>query len=190
MPLLLLFACRSRDAAIEELQNSRDAAAIAETEDWPATFGFGKAATASQIALLDTDVRPDGRGLPVGSGDVVTGRKLYAAKCAACHGATGTEGPFDKLVTAAGARGNNGKTIGTYWPYATTLYDYINRAMPFNAPGSLTPDEVYSLTAYLLHANNILPADAVMTAQSLPQVQMPAKERFITDDRKGGAEVR
>ncbi len=108
----------------------------------PARFGLGRAAAAAEIKAWDIDVMPDGDGLPPGSGTPAGGAKIYARKCAACHGPSGTEGPFDRLV---GRDRAPVRTIGNYWPYATTLYDYIHRAMPLAAPGSLTPDEVYSL---------------------------------------------
>jgi len=167
----------------------------ADSVEWPASFGFGKPATPQEIALLDIDVRPDGKGLPQGSGTVLAGKAIYAAKCAACHGKTGVEGPNNRLVSiteneAAGTENSKEKTIGNYWPYATTLFDYIRRAMPFNAPGSLTNEEVYALTAFLLNANKIIPAEATINAETLPKVVMPAQKLFIPDDRQGGPEVR
>lgn len=170
-----------------------------DTTGWPSAFGFGRPASAERIAAWDIDVRPDGEGLPPGSGSVAEGEIVYAQKCAACHGATGTEGPNDRLVGRVPYDGfpfwknwetRDNKTIGSYWPYATTLWDYINRAMPQNAPGSLTADEVYALTAFLLHRNEILPQEAVMNAETLPRVEMPARKRFITDDRMDYQEVR
>jgi cytochrome c len=164
----------------------------ADTLSQPSHFGFGRPATAAEIALLDIDVRPDGQGLPKGEGNVAEGRAIFQQKCAACHGATGTEGPNDRLVvgdtTQGGAR--RVKAIGNYWPYATTVFDYIRRAMPFNQPGSLTDEEVYSLTAYLLHANGLLAENARLNAKTLPKIKMPARDRFIPDDRKDGPEIR
>lgn len=160
------------------------------------SFGFGRAATAEEIHAIDIDVMPDGTGLPAGSGTVEGGAEVYAAKCAWCHGATGTEGPFDRLVGRLPgdefpfARDPRVQlTIGNFWPYATTLYDYINRAMPFDAPGSLAPDEVYGLVAYLLYLNEIVPEDAVMDARTLPVVEMPSRDRFVPDVREGGPTV-
>ena len=146
---------------------------------------------------MDIDVRPDGKGLPSGSGTVAYGRSLYLTKCVSCHGSKTSSGIYDRLFSYDQSRvhpdslkGNKrNKTIGNYWPYATTLYDYINRAMPFNAPGSLRPNEVYSLTAYLLYENSIIDENTVLTAMSLPRVKMPAQKRFVNDTRKGGAEV-
>jgi mono/diheme cytochrome c family protein len=169
------------------------AAPAPDSVRWPESFGFGTPATAAEIARLDLDVRPDGRGLPPGSGTVVAGQVLYAARCAACHGKTGTEGPQSVLVSSAvpGPAGSRKvKAIGNYWPYATTLFDYIRRAMPFNAPGTLTDAEVYSLTAFLLEANKIIKPDAVMDAYTLPRVEMPAQKLFVPDDRQGGQEIR
>ncbi len=157
----------------------------------PARFGFGQPATDAQVARLDLDVRPDGLGLPAGSGTAATGATIFAAKCAACHGPGGTGGPNGALVTTAPAPGKRAENvIGNYWPYATTVFDYIRRAMPFNAPGSLADAEVYALTAYLLTANKILPEKATLNAQTLPKIKMPAQPLFVPDDRKGGPEVR
>ena len=164
---------------------------------WPSSFGFGRRATALEIAAWNLDVRPDGVGLPAGSGTVAHGAELYAVQCASCHGATGVEGPNDRLVGRLpgdafpfGTEPAQIETIGNYWPYATTLFDYLLRAMPYDAPGSLTPEEVYSLTAYLLYLNEIIPEKAVMNAQTLPVVVMPAHDRFVPDDRRGGPEIR
>jgi cytochrome c553 len=170
------------------------------SERMPARFGFGHPATAQEIQALDIDVRADGRGLPPDSGTAVDGAPIYAAQCAACHGADGIHGtvaPAPRLVgrfpgdsfpfatdTTAVA------TVGNWWPYATTLYDYIHRAMPFTAPGSLNPHQVYALVAFILARNDIIPQTAVMNARTLPLVQMPARNRFVPDDRTGGPQVR
>ena len=163
----------------------------------PARYGFGRAATTEDVSAWDIDVMPDGTGLPPGRGTVPQGSAIYAHKCAACHGPTGTEGPSERLVGREPRPGfpfgrdpRFVKTVGNYWPYATTLYDYVNRAMPLNAPGSLTPDEVYSLVAFLLWRNEIVADTAVMNAQTLPQVVMPAHDRFVLDNRRGGPEIR
>jgi cytochrome c len=160
-------------------------------KDWPESFGYGKTATKQDIAALDIDVRPDGKGLPPGSGNAQLGEVIYINKCAACHGAEGKEIkgvklPGPPLVTGKG----KAKTIGNYWPYATTLFDYVRRAMPYNAPGSLSNDGVYSVSAWLLSANKVIKPNEVMNAQTLPKVVMPAQKLFIVDDRKGGAEVK
>ncbi len=150
----------------------------------PARFGFGQPATETQIAALNIDVRPDGLGLPAGSGTAAAGAVIFANKCAICHGVGGPNGSLVTTPTAPGKRPE--KVIGNYWPYATTVFDYIRRAMPFNAPGSLTNEDVYALTAYLLTANKILDENAVLTARTLPKVVMPAQKLFVPDDRKGG----
>ncbi|WP_276346353.1 cytochrome c [Daejeonella sp. JGW-45] len=163
---------------------------------WPGSFGLGRSAGQKYIDSLDIDVRPDGQGLPPGAGTVKQGQAIYLAKCLVCHTgkssrgrASAAESPGPALITDS-LSGARVKTIGNYWPYASTVYDYINRAMPYNAPGSLSPDEVYSLTAYLLYANKIIPADAVMNAKTLPRVKMPAEKMFVPDDRTGGAVIR
>jgi hypothetical protein len=165
----------------------------------PERFGFGTPATREDIRQWDTDVTPDGRGLPHDSGTVAQGESVYRLRCSGCHGVTGTEGPFDQLVgRQPGDSFNFGRdpgflakrTIGNYWPYATTLYDYINRAMPFDAPGSLSSSEVYSVVAYLLYRNQVVSANAVISDRTLPLVRMPARDRFVVDNRSGGRLVR
>ena len=164
---------------------------VPKTEPSTGRFGFGKPATTAQITRLDIDVRPDGAGLPAGSGTAATGAVIFAATCAPCHGTGGTGGPNGALVTTTPAPGKRpGNVIGNYWPYATTVFDYVRRAMPFNKPGSLTNEAVYALTAYLLTANGILDEKTVLNAQTLPKVVMPAQKRFVPDDRKGGPEVK
>lgn len=153
----------------------------------PSRFGFGAPASEARIAVWDIDVRPDGKGLPEGTGSVIRGKEIYQLKCASCHGVTGKEGPFDKLVFDPDSKA---KTIGNYWPYATTVFDYIQRAMPFNQPGSLTPAEVYSLTAYLLYENKIIEETTVITKNNLATIQMPAHGLFIPDTRTDGPEIK
>lgn len=160
----------------------------------PARFGVGRAATPEEVAAWNLDVNAKGEGLPAGSSNAVSGAAVYAAKCASCHGVKGEGGvpPNPKLVGrdprdfsfADSARA--GKTVGNYWPYATTLYDYIRRAMPQNAPGTLTADETYGVIAWILAENEIVTRDQVMDAKSLPAVVMPSRDRFVRDDRKGG----
>ena len=163
----------------------------AKVDTLPARFGFGRPATAIEIARLDIDVRPDGKGLPAGQGQAAVGKQIFATKCAACHGTGGVGGPNGSLVTTTNPdRKRPEKTIGNYWPYATTMFDYIRRAMPFSQPGSLTNDEVYHLTAYLLLANGIIDEKTVINAQTLPRVVMPAQKLFVPDDRKGGPEIK
>ena len=158
----------------------------------PDRFGFGAEARAERIAAWDIDVRPDGVGLPAGRGTTDQGRAAYMARCVACHGATGTEGPNDRLVGGSWPEGTfpQGRTVGSYWPYATTLYDYITRAMPQDRPGSLTADETYAVIAWILMRNGIIEDGATMDATSLPTVRMPARDRFVPDDRTGGPVVR
>jgi S-disulfanyl-L-cysteine oxidoreductase SoxD len=162
-------------------------------EALPLRFGYGRAATQAEIAALDIAVKPDGTGLPPGQGTVAQGAALYRMQCAACHGpqGEGVRGVGDRLVGTEpiDSTGWN-RTLGNYWPFAPTVFDYIRRAMPFDRPGTLTDDEVYALTAYLLHLNEIVPEDAVMDARTLPQVVMPARDRFVLDDREGHTRVR
>ena len=161
-------------------------------------FGFGRPAAPEEIAAWDLDVRPDGTGLPEGEGTAASGAPLYAAQCAACHGANGEGGIADRLVGYDPAsappfgpryeawRGDGPDvpfSVGNYWPYATTLYDYILRAMPTNEPGTLTPDQVYGLVAWILAENGIIPRDAVMNATTLPAVEMPARDIFVPQAR-------
>jgi cytochrome c len=148
-------------------------------------YGLGRPATEEEIRAWNMDVSPNGEGLPPGQGTVKQGAQVYAAKCAACHGPTGIEGPKDKLVGGRDTLTTPKpvKTVGSYWPYATTLYDYIHRAMPFNAPQSLTPDETYGVIAWLLFQNKVIAEDAVIDAQTLPKVQMPNRNGFIPDPR-------
>ena len=156
----------------------------------PARFGFGMQASEERVAAWDIDIRPDGAGLPPGNGTVAQGRAVYNVQCVACHGPTGTEGPNDRLVDSEQWDVNpTSRAIGNYWPYATTLYDYIRKAMPQLTPGILTDDEVYAVIAYLLYLNEIIPEDAIMNAATLPRVDMPARDKFVVDDRTGGPGV-
>ena len=157
----------------------------AQTPEPPAQYGFGQDATEAQIEMWDIDISPSGEGLPAGRGTVKRGAQVFAAKCAMCHGPNGTEGPTNRLV---GGRNTLKaiqpiKTVGSYWPYATTIFDYIRRAMPFTAPQSLKPDEVYSLVAWLLFQNGIVPEDIILDANTLPGVRMPNREGFVPDPR-------
>ncbi|GJD75151.1 c-type cytochrome [Methylobacterium goesingense] len=148
-------------------------------------LGIGQAATPERLAAWDIDVRADGRGLPPGHGSVRDGAALFGARCAACHGAKGEGGAADVLVGGQGslATPKPVRTVGSYWPYATTLFDYIRRAMPFDAPQSLGADETYALSAYVLHLNGLLPEDAVLDAGTLPAVTMPNRHGFTGDAR-------
>lgn len=142
-------------------------------------FGFGHVPSEDEIKARDIAVGPDGAGLPPGRGTASAGEQVYQAKCVACHGPTGTEGPMDRLVGGKLPV----KTIGSYWPYATTVFDYIRRAQPFNQPGSLTNDEVYAVTAWLLFRNQLIAADQVIDAETLPKVWMPNRDGFVPDPR-------
>jgi S-disulfanyl-L-cysteine oxidoreductase SoxD len=143
---------------------------------------YGTPVTQDDIAAWDISVGPDGAGLPPGKGTVARGEMVYAQKCQACHNEMGKGGPNDRLVGGFGslAAGSTPiKTIGSYWPYATTLFDYVRRAMPWNQPKSLTDEEVYAVTAYLLNLNGIIGRDDVIDAQWLPKVKMPNRDGFI-----------
>jgi cytochrome c len=143
--------------------------------------GLGIAATPEQIEGWALTILPDGTGLPPGSGTARLGAEIYAAKCAACHGADGTGGPNDQLAGGHGTLATPApvRTIGSYWPYATTIFDYVRRAMPIVQPQSLTNDEVYALTAYLLSINGIIAADTVIDARTLPRIEMPNRANFV-----------
>ena len=143
--------------------------------------GLGVPVTPAQIAGADVSIPPDGNGLPPGSGTAAEGGTIYNAKCLACHGLDGAGAAADRLVGGQGTLKDAVpvKTVGSYWPYATTLFDYIRRAMPYPEPHSLTDAEAYALTAYLLHLNGIIAGDAVMDATSLPKVQMPNRANFV-----------
>jgi S-disulfanyl-L-cysteine oxidoreductase SoxD len=143
---------------------------------------FGQPISPADLAPWDIEITPSGAGLPPGRGTVAQGEAVYAAKCQACHGEKGAGQPNDRLVGGQGTLAPDKapvKTIGSYWPYATTLFDYVRRAMPWPAPKSLTNDEVYAVSAYLLNLNGIIGPNDVMDAQSLPKVAMPNKDGFI-----------
>jgi len=143
---------------------------------------FGQPIAPADIAPWDISIGPDGAGLPPGRGTVAQGEIIYAAKCQACHGEKGTGRPNDSLVGGTGSLGPDKvpvKTVGSYWPYATTLFDYIRRAMPFQESQSLSSDEVYAVSAYILHLNEIVGANDVLDAQSLPKVTMPNRDGFL-----------
>lgn len=149
------------------------------------SFGLGRAPRAEELRAIDIEVLPDGRGLPPGSGTAQAGKLVYASRCAVCHGATGKEGPQDVLV---GGRETLAtlkplKTVGSYWPYATTLWDYVNRAMPFDHPGTLAADQIYAVTAYVLYLNQIVEEHDILDQRTLPQVKMPNRAGFVPDTR-------
>ncbi len=152
----------------------------------PGYYNLGRTATEVEIAGWDIDVRPDGKGLPPGSGSVSHGEVVYEAKCAACHGPFGEgAGRWPKLAGGFGTltAERPEKTVGSYWPYASTLWDYIHRAMPFTAPQSLTDDETYALTAYVLYLNDIVEDDFELTQSNFVEIEMPNKDGFFVDTR-------
>jgi mono/diheme cytochrome c family protein len=158
--------------------------AIAATLTAPAAaYDFGRPATPDEIKVWDIEVRPDGKGLPEGSGTAISGKEVFAENCAACHGDMGQGGLKDRLVGGQGTLASDKpvKTVGSYWPYATTLFDYIHRAMPYPAPGSLSIDDTYAVTAYLLSLNGIIPADGKLDKASLLQIKMPNRDGFVPD---------
>lgn len=194
--LVVLAACNPEEAPSPEATPMVAGSEIATgtvdgdglPDNAPPTFAFGREAPEELISAWDIDVRPDGTGLPPGSGTVAEGRDVYMVHCIACHGPTGTEGPEDVLVDSEQwDLYPTRRTVGNYWPHATTLYDYIRKAMPQLTPGILTSDQVYAVIAYVLHLNEIVPEDAVMDAETLPAVVMPARDKFVVDDRMGGA---
>jgi len=189
---------RSRLLALMLVAATTSACRIDSRDDYlgdkdPKQFDLGHAASAAEIAAVDIDVSPSGIGLPAGSGTPEQGAVVYAANCASCHGANGEGKPPAYPQILGGPKGNFDfasdfkipKTIGNYWPYATTLFDYIRRAMPLMTPGSLTPDQTYAVTAYLLNREGIAPANVALDAKSLVAIQMPARSHFVNDDRRG-----
>jgi S-disulfanyl-L-cysteine oxidoreductase SoxD len=158
-------------------------------QGYPARLDLGTPVTAQDLAQVFA-IPPDGRGLPPGKGTYAQGQKIYADSCAACHGdklqgipTTGIGG--DKLIGGRGTLASAApvKTVESYWPYATTLFDYVKRAMPLNSPGSLSDEQVYSVVAYILVEANIVPKNAVLDARSLPAIRMPNRDGFVPDPR-------
>lgn len=142
---------------------------------------LGLPATQAEIAAWDISVGPDGIGLPAGGGTAAKGAAIYEQKCQACHGVKGGGQPNDRLVGGRGTLAGKTpvRTIGSYWPYATTVFDYVRRAMPYIQPQSLSNEEVYALTAYLLHLNGIIGEQDEINAQTLPKIAMPNRDNFI-----------
>jgi cytochrome c len=142
--------------------------------------GLGEAVTAARLEAIDFTIMPDGDGLPDGSGDAIRGREVYQRHCLACHGEAGTDGVNDRLAGGHGSMTSDNpvKTVGSYWPYATTVFDYVRRAMPYQAPGTLSHDEIYAVTAYLLYINDIVDEDTVLSAGTLPGIVMPNRDNF------------
>jgi S-disulfanyl-L-cysteine oxidoreductase SoxD len=143
---------------------------------------FGQPITPEELAPWDISIGPDGAGLPPGRGTPKEGEAVYAANCQACHGEKGAGRPNDMLVGGFGTIAADRpavKTVGSYWPYATTLFDYIRRAMPYQQSKSLTNDQIYAVSAYILHLNGVIGADDAIDAQSLPKVKMPNRDGFV-----------
>jgi S-disulfanyl-L-cysteine oxidoreductase SoxD len=147
-------------------------------------YHLGRTPTAAEIDAWNIDVLPNGQGLPPGHGSVAEGSAIFAETCAACHGDKGQGGPADRLVGGLGTltQPNPVRTVGSYWPYATTLFDFVRRAMPFNAPESLTADQVYAVSAYVLSLNGIVPDGTVLDATTLPKIVMPNRNGFTSSD--------
>lgn len=140
---------------------------------------LGKPLTAQELAGLDINVFPDGSGLPPGKGTALEGKAVYDAQCAVCHGLKGTGGSAGELAGGSALNGSHpDQTVGNYWPYATTIFDFVRRSMPLNAPRRLSDDQVYAVTAYLLHINGIIETGAEMNARTLPEIRMPNREGF------------
>jgi cytochrome c len=174
---------RPRDAGIAAL--ALLALASASQAQAPSHYGIGRPATPAEIAGWNIDIDRDGNNLPSGSGSVAQGHEIFDAQCSACHGAKGEGGLGDQLVGGQGtlATAKPVRTVGSYWPYATTLFDYIRRAMPQNAPQSLSNEEVYAVSAYVLNLNGLLPADATLDAAKLKTIKMPNRGMFVGDPR-------
>jgi hypothetical protein len=156
------------------------------------TYGVGKTPTPEEIRAMDITISPDGSNLPPGSGSAKEGAQLFTQKCAACHGATGSEGPAPMLIKPETPSKSSfpclapcigpGNIMALHSPYATTIWDYINRGMPFKQESTLKPDEVYALTAFLLYKNGVIPEDEVLNQQTLPQVKMPNRDGYAIPD--------
>jgi cytochrome c len=148
-------------------------------------YGVGKPATPEEIRGLGAAIAPDGGGLPAGSGTVAAGREVFTAQCARCHGEKAGGGTGPALTGGQGtlATAKPVKTVGSFWPYSTTVWDYVNRAMPFDRPGTLKAAEVYAVVAYILNINGIIGNDQTMDARTLPKIKMPNHDGFVADPR-------
>jgi cytochrome c len=147
---------------------------------------LGTVATPEDIAAWDISIGPNGVGLPPGSGTPKQGEAVYVAKCLACHGEKGAGKPNDQLVGGQGTLAGEKppiKTVGSFWPYATTTFDYVRRAMPYNESKSLTNDELYAVVAYILNLNGVIADNDTLDAQTLPKVKMPNRNGFVTFSR-------
>jgi mono/diheme cytochrome c family protein len=161
------------------------ALACAASAQAQSLYGIGQPATAAEIAGWNIDIDRYGNNLPPGSGGVSRGHEVFDQLCAACHGAIGEGGVGDRLVGGKGtlATPKPVRTVGSYWPYAPTLFDYIRRAMPLNAPQSLSNNDVYAVSAYILNLNGLLPAAATLDAKTLSAIKMPNRDMFVGDPR-------
>ncbi len=162
------------------------ASLLVASNGWAETLGLGRTATPAEITAWDIDVRPDGAGLPKGRGDVETGEEIFAEQCAFCHGDFG-EG-VDRWPVLAGGQGTLTadrpvKTVGSYWPYLSTVWDYVHRAMPFGNAQSLSDDEVYAITAYILYANDLVDDDFELSHENFVETRLPNETNFFADDR-------
>jgi mono/diheme cytochrome c family protein len=149
------------------------------------TYGVGRKPTAEEMKAWDIAIAPDGKELPPGHGTASAGKEVYTKRCLECHGSDGKSGKYDALVGGQNSLSSEKpvKTVGSYWPYATTLWDHIHRAMPFDRPGTLSTDQVYAVTAYLLFLNGIIGENELIDAQNLPNVKMPNRNGFVPDPR-------
>ena len=176
---------------------SYDAGAVPGGPGASVRYAFGHTASDTMLARINRDIGQDGAELPPGHGSVAEGATLFAAQCAVCHGKSGEGGiPPNPVLVGRDPKAEDFAfakdmklvhTIGNYWPFATTIFDYVRRAMPLSAPGTLTDDQVYAVTAYLLAANKVIPDSSTLDAASLRAVKMPYRDRFIVDDRKPNA---
>jgi mono/diheme cytochrome c family protein len=160
-------------------------AAVAVSAHAQERYGIGRPATPAEIAGWNIDIGRDGSNLPPGSGSVARGKIVFSEQCAACHGAEGQGGVGDRLAGGQGtlASAKPVRTVGSYWPYAPTLFDYIRRAMPQNAPQSLSNEDVYAVSAFILNLNGLVAADAVLDAKALAAIKMPNRDAFVADPR-------
>jgi len=180
-------ATETAEAPAAEPASSAPAAAAAPHEsDHDGAFGLGRKATGDEVAAWDVKILPDGRGLPTGSGDVLTGEEIFAENCASCHGdfAEGVDN-WPKLAGGQGTLAHEDplKTVGSYWPYLSTTWDYVNRSMPFGNAQIFEPDEVYAIVAYILYSNDLVDEDFVLSNENFLDVEMPNADGFIIDDR-------
>ena len=152
-------------------------AAVAAAPEGPK---LGKPLSQADIAAMDINVFPDGSGLPSGKGTALEGKAIYDAQCAACHGPKGSGASAGELAGGSALDGPHpDQTVGNYWPYATTIFDFVRRSMPLNAPRSLSDETVYAVTAYLLYINGLIGETTEMNAKSLPEIRMPNREGFV-----------